>query len=239
MRDRVELGRADRLWYANLYPYAAEDGSFAVSAELYSQFHCHEPVWTSFDDPATARSLEEATEAAARTLGEELRRQLAGSTLGDGFDPVPAGFAVTSYEDLGFPLPERPAGASAEDAEGVRLVRSWAVVRDPVAAASPLPPVGFAFPAPLDAYAGEAAGVSGLLELASVDSVEGLTGRIAVDPASVTMGEDDLDDWIHAGVLKVDEHPEAFFAIERVEPARIPRWASAASRRSRCTARSR
>ncbi len=215
--DRVELGRADRLWYANFYPYAGESG-FAVSAELYSQFHCHEPVWTSFGSPAEASTLPEAFDGAARALEAELVRQLAESPIGDGFDPVAEGVALASWEEMGLGLPERPAGTSAADAAGVELVKGWRIVADPDAG----PAVQFAFPAPLDGYAGEAGAVSGSLTLASIDAVAGLSGRIAADPASVTMGEDDLDGWIHDGVLKVNEHPEAAFVIERVDPGDDP-----------------
>ena len=218
LRGRVELGRADRLWYANFYPYAgagadAGEGGYAVSAELYSQFHCHEPVWTSFDTPAEAATLDAALGLAAAAVGDELRRQLAGSELGDGFDPVPASFPEASWEAMGLGLPERPAGSTAADARGVELVTSWEVVADPEAG----PAVQFAFPAPLDAYAGEATEVGGSLTLASVDTLTGLRGQVTVKPESVTMGEDDLDDWIHTGVLNAGEHPEASFEIESVE----------------------
>ncbi|BAM04024.1 YceI family protein [Phycisphaera mikurensis] len=212
LADRVELGRADRLWYANFYPYAGERG-YAVSAELYSQFHCHEPVWTNFESPARSDGLGAAFASAARALTEELREQLAASPRGDGFDAVPAGFPVAAWDAMGLGLPERPAGTPAADAAGVELATAWEVVVDPAAG----PAVTFAFPAPLDGYAGEAAGVSGALALDSVDDLAGMTGRIAADPASVTMGEDDLDAWIHGGVLEVDEHPESSFVIESVD----------------------
>ena len=215
--DRVELGRADRLWYANFYPYAGESG-FAVSAELYSQFHCHEPVWTSFGSPAEASTLPEAVAEAVRTLEAELVRQLAVSPIGDGLDPVPAGLPAASWDEMGLGLPPRPTGGAAADAGNVELVRGWAVVADAEAG----PAVQFAFPAPLDGYAGEAGRVTGTLTLAAVDTVAGLRGRIAADPASVTMGEADLDGWIHTGVLKVDEHPEAAFVIERVDAGDDP-----------------
>lgn len=210
LRERVELGRADRLWYANFYPYAGEAG-FAVTAELYSQFHCHDPVWTSLGDPAEAQTLDAAVAAAAAAVGTELRRQLAWSGLGDGFDPVPASLPEVSWEAMGFPLPERPAGATAT--EGVELVTDWELVPDPEAG----PAVQFAFPAPLDAYAGEATRVGGSLTLASVDTLAGLRGRVTVEPTSVTMGEDDLDAWIHEGVLQAAEHPESSFEIGSVE----------------------
>lgn len=214
LADRVELGRADRLWYANFYPHASETGH-SVTAELYSQFHCHEPVWTTLDSPANAERLSDAFALAAKSLVAELHRQLGESRLGDGFDAVAESVPVAEWEALGLGLPERPAHAEARDAAGLTLGTDWVVALEPDAS----PAVLFAFPAPLDAYAGEATAVSGRFKLASIDTLAGATGRIAVDPRSVTMGEDDLDAWIHEGILKVDKHAEAWFDIESIDAA--------------------
>jgi len=47
--------------------------------------------------------------------------------------------------------------------------------------------------------------------------IGGATGRFAADPASVTMGEADLDAEIQASMLDVSAHPESFFVLEATE----------------------
>ncbi|MEO0514812.1 MAG: YceI family protein [Planctomycetota bacterium] len=215
-RDRVELGRSDRLFYTDYYPYLAADGTLYVSLALFSQFHCHEPVFTLMDGSLSG-PWEDAAEVFARgatIFADEIARQLNESELGDGFDVVPSGTPVVSWEAVGFPLPPKPEGASAEALANVQLAREWMIDE---AAQELRPAVQFKFPAPLDAYAGEASSVTGTLTLGEGLSLEGMRGRFAADPASVTMGESDLDQAIHATMLEVEAYPEAFFEINEVE----------------------
>lgn len=214
--DRVELGRSDRLFYTDYYPYLAADGRLYVSLALFSQFHCHEPVFTLTDGSLNG-PFEDAAEVFARgakILGDEIARQLQESALGDGFDVVSSETSAVSWEALGLVLPPKPEGASAEALADVQLAREWMI--DEVAQEI-RPAVQFKFPAPLDAYAGEASSVSGILTLGEGLSIEGMRGRFAADPSSVTMGEVDLDQAIHATMLEVEAFPEAFFEIESVE----------------------
>ncbi len=214
--DRVELGRSDRLFYTDYYPYLAADGTLYVSLALYSQFHCHEPVFTLLDGSLSG-PWEEAGEVFARgakIFADEIARQLAESERGDGFDVVPSGTPVVSWEAIGLPLPPKPEGASAEALADVQLAREWMIDE---AAQDARPAVQFKFPAPLDAYAGEASSVSGTLTLGEGLSLMGIRGRFVADSASVTMGEPDLDQAIHATMLEVEVYPEAFFEIDSVE----------------------
>ncbi|MEM9915238.1 MAG: YceI family protein [Planctomycetota bacterium] len=214
--ERVELGRSDRLFYTDYYPYLAADGTLYVSLALFSQFHCHEPVFTLMDGSLNG-PVADAAEVFARgqaIFADEIARQLAESELGDGFDVVPSDTPTVSWEALGLPLPPKPEGASAEALANVQLAREWTIDE---AAQDRRPAVQFTFPAPLDAYSGEASSVSGSLTLGEGLSIQGMRGKFVADPASVTMGEPDLDAAIHASMLEVADYPESFFEIERVE----------------------
>ncbi|MEM6458377.1 MAG: YceI family protein [Planctomycetota bacterium] len=215
-RDRVELGRSDRLFYTDYHPYLAADGTLFLSLGLFSQFHCHEPVFTLTDGSLSGPFTDAAAVFAqgARILNDEIARQLDASELGDGFDPLSESLPVASWESVGLPLPPAPEGASAEDLAGVELVRKWVIDE---AAQDRRPAVQFTFPAPLDAYAGEATTVFGDLTLGEGLSLAGMSGTFHADPASVTMGEPDLDAAIAATMLEVASYPESFFVVERVE----------------------
>lgn len=214
MQDRVELGRSDRTWYVDLYPYVSEDGTVFVSSALFSQFHCHEPVMAWIDEP-TSGSASDALVAAMIRAEAEIARQIAESDLGDGFDVVSV--PHVSWDNAGLALPAQPEGGNAEMADA-ELPGSWVV---DTAVQNDFPAVQFTWPPPVDAYSGEAQAIRGNLQLGG-DAENGwtftdLSGSFTALAASVTMGESDLDAYIHSGVLEAGEHPEPAFVIERVE----------------------
>jgi hypothetical protein len=216
-RERIELGRSDRSWYADFHPYLAEDGTLYVSSELYSQFNCHVPVKSWLDDPIVGSMddpLAAFRQAAARAEAE-IVRLMAESDEGDGFDVVDE--RVVSWEDAGLALPARPAGDTAEVGDLV-LPQRWVVDS---AAQDEQPAVQFTWPPPVDAYSGEASAITGTLELGGdadpMWTFAGLSGSFVARAESVTMGEPDLDAYIHGGILEAGEHPQPRFVIERVE----------------------
>ena len=220
LEGRVELGRSDRLFYFDFYPHRAADGELWLGLAVYSQFHCHEPVFTSRDEVHGRWDDRAAVFAAGfRRMSGAVDRLLRESTVGDGFDPVAETLAVKSWDELGLALPATPegGGAAGVTAGDVELVQQWEMDE---AAQDGRPAVLFSFPAPLDGYAGEATDVTGTLTLGDAAgglSLAGMTGTIRADPASVTMGEADLDEAIRDTMLRVDEHPGAWFDVESVE----------------------
>lgn len=216
MQDRVELGRSDRLFYTDFYPYRSAEGELYLGVAVYSQFHCHEPVFTKMDGSLHGPWDERAAVFAEgyRTMTAAIETLLKASEVGDGFDVLSTGTRVASWDALGLALPAKPEGASAEALANVELVQGWVVDE---AAQDRRAAVQFAFPAPLDSYAGEASSVSGDLTLGEAMSIRGMRGTIVADPASVTMGESDLDDAIHNSMLEVSVYPESTFVIGSVE----------------------
>lgn len=214
--ERVELGRSDRLFYLDLHPWRGADGELAVSIEAYSQFHCKEPVFSRLHEPVTGTWVDRADvfAAAARALEEAVLAEIAEPDGGDGFVPVPDAVPVASWEALELSLPPAPERAAA-DLGAADLPRAWRV-----AAPEPGDPprVQFRFPAPLDWLRGEAGAVAGELVLAGPGRLHGASGHVEADAASVTLGEDELDQTVHgAGYLEVESHPTARFALEAFE----------------------
>jgi hypothetical protein len=221
-REQVELGRSDRLFYVDFYPFVdaknqvGPDDTLYLSVAVFSQFHCHEPIWTlpGLDLSGPWADAPAVFAEGFRRAADEIARQLDESELGDGFNPVPRTVERVSWERAGLALPPAPEGASAEQLAGVELGRDWRVDE---AMQADRPAVQFTFPAPLDMYAGEAGDVSGHLTLGDGLSIQGMRGRFLADPGSVTMGEPDLDAAIHATMLEVAAYPESYFVIERIE----------------------
>ncbi len=214
--QRIALGRSDRMFYLDFYPYRAADGTFYLSTALFSMFHCHEPVYTRMQEPFRGNWDDRAkvfAEAAA-DLEAQVARLLRESELGDGFDVVPAEVPVRPWDELGLPLPARPDNAVAFDPAEVELVRAWRV---DTAAQAQRPAVTFAFPSPLEQYAGRATTLIGELSLGEGRSFADASGRFVVPVTAVTMGEPDLDEYIHSGMLKGREHPDATFVFHKIE----------------------
>ena len=218
MRDRVELGRTDRLFYTDYHPHLADGGEFYLSLALYSQFNCHDPIFSLPGEELHGpwHHHGDIFYEGARILENEIARQLAESTLGDGFDVVPATVQRVSWEEAGLPLPPPPPPDSAdtEVPADLELVREWVIDQD---VQGDRPAVQFAFPAPLDGYAGEVTHITGDLTLGPDLSLTDMRGTFHADPGSVTMGESDLDAAIHGSMLEVDAYPDAHFVIDSVE----------------------
>jgi len=204
----------DRLFYADFYPYLAEDGTLSVSTALFSQFHCHEPVYVSAE-PASgpAGEAERVLADAADALAAEVDRQLANPVNGDGCDPGAVDAPVPTWDELGLPLPPKPEGPQVDVAD-LELVRDWTVDQEAVARR---PVVQFRFPEPIVGYAGEAQELTGAVTLGEGLTLADASGEFVVPVRSVTMGEPDLDSYIHSGMLNASAQPTSRFVFESIE----------------------
>jgi len=204
----------DRLFYIDFYPYLAEDGTLYVSTALFSQFHCHEPVFVS-ESPASGPADETAQVLAdaAAALAAEIDRQLDNPVNGDGFDPIAADAPTPTWDELGLPLPPKPEGPQVDLAD-LELVREWTVDQKAIARR---PVVQFRFPEPIVGYAGEAQELSGSVTLGEGLTLGDASGEFVVPVRSVTMGEPDLDSYMHSGMLNASTHPTSRFVFESIE----------------------
>ncbi len=211
----ADFARTDRLFYMDLYPYRSDDGKLFIGIALFSQFHCHDPVFIQTDEPVTGSWDDRAAvfADAARALEEQVAHQIAQSAIGDGFDVISPTVPTETYEQLGLPLPPKPAGAVAQAPIDTELPTRWTV---DTAAAQSEAMIQFAFAPPLDGYAGEVTQLTGSLNLGT-DALSQTTGKLTVQTNSLTMGEEDLDAHIHDGLLFVVEHPSAHFTVTAIQ----------------------
>ncbi|MEM1207592.1 MAG: YceI family protein [Acidobacteriota bacterium] len=219
VKPSVELGPSDRSFYFDLYPYRADDGGFYVSVALFSQFNCIDPIFENFDTPVSG-TWDDAPAVfgrAAQLLEAKTFELIATSTLGDGFDPVPASVRAVSWDGLGLTLPKAAPGVDPAAAD-LELGRRWRIAPGGDGG----PRLTFRFPSPLERYSGEVTALAGALELGEGLSLEGAQGFIEADTSSVTMGEPGLDNAIHGKMIKVAAFPTSRFELESVAAGAEP-----------------
>lgn len=212
----ITLGRSDRKFYLDFNPWLSDDNTLYLSVSLFSQFHCKEPVLmlpgSKFVGPW--RDRKRLFRRAATALERAIVDTLASSRLGDGFDAVPKRTPDVTWSALGLALPPKPESETSRSA-GASLSRRWKLSSKRDGDASFL---AFHFPAPLDSYAGEVGAVEGELIFDADLSIASATGHFQADPASVTMGEPDLDHALHgAAFLDARRFPVSRFVLESIE----------------------
>lgn len=216
-RHEAILGRADRGFYMDFYPWRAADGTLFLSLALYSQFHCKEPIFESKATPLTGpwEKRGELFKQAAALLEAQVANHIQQPKSGDAFDAVAADAVVLGWDKIGYPLPPAPPRRKADAAAAARLTHDW-VLADPDAEAPPL--IQFRFAAPLDNYAGEVKSGRGKLILPPSLVVEGAEGDLEIDTRSaITMGDPVLDEAIQGSMLLgARNHPRASFTIDAI-----------------------
>ena len=217
-RESITLGRADRGFYMDFYPWRADDGTLFLSLAIYSQFHCKEPVFELKKPPIVGpwKDRKKMFRKAAAIMEREVEKRIQDPEGGDGFDPVSRNIPETTWDALGFPLPEAPDVSKASlAAVSGEIPTSWTL--DQPGPDDP-PMIQLRFPAPLDQYTGEVTRGMGKLSLAENRRVDGMTGYVEIDPKSVTMGEPTLDEALQGSMfLYSRKFKTAAFRIESVQ----------------------
>ncbi|MEM7167606.1 MAG: YceI family protein [Planctomycetota bacterium] len=207
---QVALGRGDRIFYVDLYPYCDAAGTLHLTVQLYSQFHCKEAIFSNADAPFTGAwdQREQWLQQAGQGIEEQLIAEFADPSLGDGFDPVPSAAPRSSWATLQAQLPAQEVGTKIVVAD-LPLARAWTVVSP---ASDRRGDVVFRFASPLEFYSGQATETKGELSLPSTTS-DG-AGHFVVQTRSVSMGYPDIDEAIRgSSMLAVADHPEASFRL--------------------------
>ncbi len=215
--------RSDRAMYLALYPYHGTDGKFFLSAEMYSQFNCIEPIMKRFDKPfeGTFAAWQKVLEEAGKVLQTEIFAQLASTTRGDGMVPVTEKTAAPTWEAYGLSLPKAPVGAAASPVANVQLGTKWEVA-GPIEPGTPL--LNFSFLAPVDNYAGEVHVLFGELQFSEGPSVDNTIGKFGIETNSLTMGDPELDAHVSTMIAMV-EHPKAYFTFAKMLSMEQPKLA--------------
>ncbi|MDJ0781952.1 MAG: YceI family protein [Desulfosarcinaceae bacterium] len=210
----ASLGRSDRGFYMDFYPWRAADGTLFLSLALYSQFDCKTPIYTrkkpALIGPWSQR--ETLFREAAALMETAVAEAVVEPNQGDGFDPLGADLKVVSWEQLGFPLPPAPAKRARMADVPKTLPLNWRL-RMPDSDAPPL--IHFHFPAPLDQYRGEVTAAQGHFRLGKGGIIAGAEGAVHVDTRkAVTMGDPILDEAIQGqALLGARQYPEARFTL--------------------------
>ncbi len=213
---QVSLGRSDRLFYMDFYPIAIEDNRLVISLALFSQFDCHTPVFTAYNDEIIGHMSEAKSlfANAAALLEAEVKRQLDNPENGDGFDPISAErVGGSTWEKLNLALPPEPEAENEQALQDIPETSEWIMSEEAVEGA---PFLQFWFPAPLDSYAGEAKEVTGTLQLAERGTLAGATGRVEVDTSSLTMGMPELNNTVLDNV-SAEQFPLSYFELKEVQ----------------------
>lgn len=215
--------RTDRAMYLALYPYHGTDGKFFLSAEMYSQFNCIEPLFKRFDQPfeGTFKAWQKVVEAAGQALQDEVFKQLGSIAKGDGMVPVPSKTPAKTWEELGLDLPKAPEGGAGVTAATVPLGRRWEFA-GPVEPTTPV--LNFNFLAPLDYYAGEVKTVFGELEFSDGPLLDNTLGKFGIETNSLTMGDPSLDHHVQE-MIAIAEYPQATFTFEQITSLEQPKLA--------------
>jgi len=215
LRKQISLGRSDRGFYMDFYPFRSPDDTLYVSVALFSQFHCKAPVFEKkLQGPWNQRNrLFRRCAAALETAASQTIQDPEG---GDSFDPVAETDPEKTWDEIGFPLPPEPLQKKMRLPSTAKIPRRWIYVEP-----GPMDPpmIQFRFPAPLDSYAGEVMRGSGVFNLSETLGLNGATGFIEIDTRSaVTMGNAVLDEVITGSImLDSKNHPAASFVITSIE----------------------
>lgn len=215
-REKSVLGRSDRGFYMDIYPWRSEDGNLFLSLALYSQFHCKEPVFRQTKVPVTGawKDRKNVYKRAAEIMEAAVKTIVNNRSTGDGFDPVPETVAVVSWEDLGFPLPLPPEKKEGFPLQSGDIPKSWVLAPENLRDA---PVIQFRFPPPLDQYSGEVTRGTVQVVLPEDWKKNDPQGVMEVDMTSVTMGIPELDQTLQGELfLNTKTFPRARFDLSGV-----------------------
>lgn len=208
---KVLLWPTDRRYYLDVHPYVAADGTVFLSAAIFSQFDCINPVWDNFATPfaGPVAEVDRLLTQLADRLAEVVRRQSTDYPRGDALTPVPPTLPAFFWSDL----PPAPAAPATVAPGGVDLARADRYA-DPSPLAEGLPMLQFNFPAPLDRYAGEVREMTGRLDYDI--AAQTISGEFIARVGTLTMGMAELDAKVLKSYLRAKKYPRAAFAFREV-----------------------
>ena len=216
--EESKLGRSDRGFYMDFYPWHADNGTLCLSLALFSQFHCKEPVYELKKTPLTGpwKKRRKLFEKAAKLLEKAVADTIKTTNTGDGFNAVSTSIPVVSWEDLGLVLPPAPAkNNTMPEFTNITLPQKW--VLDEISQDQP-PILRIRFPAPLDIYSGAATQGSARFTLNPDLTINNSRGQFVIDPKSLSMGDPDLDKALQGRMfLNTKKYPDSRFVIESTE----------------------
>jgi polyisoprenoid-binding protein YceI len=212
-KNKVNATLSTRSFYWAMYPYRDKKGRYSITAEIYSQYNCVDPIYTHFENPVVHKNLEKAFQQMAAILEEQVVYQLDNPKNGDGFGIVEAAIKSIPWNQFG-KMEEKEKNDATQDKSLFESKKEWKVVG---AFADNIPMIYFSFMQPLDGYTGEVKELNGELILESDDNLKNATGTFNIPITAITMGDDGLDKAIHTSILDGESYPNASFSFEKIE----------------------
>ncbi len=216
--EESKLGRSDRGFYMDFYPWCADDGTLFLSLALFSQFHCKEPVYELKKTPLAApwKKRNKLFKKAALLLEKAVAGAIKKTETGDGFNPIRTTVPLVSWEDLGLKLPPPPVkNDNMPEFTNITLPQKW--ILDSIHADQP-PLLRIRFPAPLDVYSGAATMGSARFILNPDITINNARGQFVIDAKSLSMGDAGLDKALQGRMfLNTKKYPESKFVIESIK----------------------
>ncbi len=201
-KSLIEQKTGDRTFYFDIYPWKSKNGDMALSLAIYSQFDCHNPVFsTKTSLNGKIESLDTLVSSAAQLLETELLNILSSSPQGDALNIIKE-ISHKKWSEIGLSLPKKPEGIKDIDPSKLKVVQKWKYskkVND-----SKTPAVFFNFPAPLDHYQGQILDSDAHLVLNDRNEFVNVTGLGVVDTTSLDMGDDSLNDTARSSISALE-----------------------------------
>lgn len=220
VQELAALGRADRGFWMDFYPWLARDNTLFISLALFSEFDCKTPVFTDKIIGPWQKRADLFQQAAAR-MEDAVAQIIIDPASGDSFDPVDAAVPFINWEQIGFALPPAPKIKASQKYFSGTVPQNW--VLTPPGPEDP-PMILFRFPAPLDNYAGEVKSGRGEVLLPDDRKVEGAQGFVEIDTrTAITMGDPRLDEAIQGSMmLYTKKYPFASFKVKKASGDGLP-----------------
>lgn len=211
LKTEIHSNRTDKFFYFDFYPWVSDNGQLFLSAAIFSQNHCKNPIWTTEKSPFVGgwgdRNI--LFQQATARMEEEIKKNFSNSLIGDAFDIVPKTVKTITWEDLG--VKNHDKKKSNEAITKAEIATEWEI--DSVKNHHAL--VQFRLAPPNENYSGFAKKINGELKFANSGAEKKLQGNFSVSMDSVTMGEADLDAALFAkDMLNVKGFPRAKFEFD-------------------------
>jgi polyisoprenoid-binding protein YceI len=220
VQNTADLGRADRGFYMDFNPWLSRDGTLYLSLVLFSQFDCKAPVFQK-KISGPWQDYGNLFQQAAAVMEDTVARIIKDPESGDSFDPVGKSTPQTSWESIGFPLPQAPKEKTAGLNVSAEIPQNWILAKS---GPDEPPMIQFRFPAPLDHYAGEVKSAKGEFSLSKNLKLDSAGGFIEIDTrTAITMGDPVLDEAIQSSfLLYTHNFPTAGFVVEKITGDGLP-----------------
>ena len=191
-----------KLYYINIYPYLADNNTYYLSYELFSQHSCITPIYSQTEIPFSAKGVKNTAQLVAEDIEKRFNVWLANTTMHDGLWIVDEKKVNRkSWEQLGYQL--QPKEKASVITGTVKHGRYSAIT-------GKAPAVSFSFLPPASQYAGIIQEVTGDLQV----SKEKIQGILNVRLKSLDMGDESLNEAVLSEQINVDQFSQAQIKID-------------------------